>query len=57
MNLSDVFKAIGVAFLVLVITLAASYPMVAFYAYVIEPGHPQSFYTDAAQWIAPWDHD
>ena len=50
----DIFKAFGVAFATLVITLAASFPMVAFYAYLIEPGHPQEFYTEAAQWIAPW---
>jgi hypothetical protein len=39
---------------VLVITLAASYPMVAVYAWLIEPGHPQEYYVEAAQWIAPW---
>ena len=54
MNVLDVLKALGVAVLTLIITLAASFPMVAFYAYVIEPGHPQSFYNDAALWIAPW---
>ena len=50
----DYLKALGVAVAVLVITLAASYPMVAFYAYFIEKGHPQEFYVEAAQWIAPW---
>jgi hypothetical protein len=50
----DYLKALGVGFATLVVTLAASYPMVAFYAYFIEPGHPQEFYTAAAQWIAPW---
>lgn len=50
----DYAKALAVAVAVLVVTLAASFPMVAFYAYFIEPGHPQAFYTDAAQWIAPW---
>ena len=50
----DLLKALGVAVGVLVITLAASYPMVAFYAFFIEPGHPPEFYTEAAQWIAPW---
>ncbi len=50
----DYLKALGVAMLTLTITLIASFPMVAFYAYVIEPGHPQEFYNDAAQWIAPW---
>jgi hypothetical protein len=50
----DFMKAAGVGLAVLVLTLALSYPMVAFYAYFIEPGHPQQFYVEAAQWIAPW---
>jgi hypothetical protein len=50
----DYLKAAGVGVAVLALTLALSYPMVAFYAYFIEPGHPQQFYRDAAQWIAPW---
>lgn len=50
----DYLSALGVAIAVLVITVAASFPMVAFYAYFIEPGHPQEFYTQSAQWIAPW---
>ena len=50
----DYLKALGVAVAALAITLAASFPMVAFYAYFIEPGHPQEFYNEAAQWIAPW---
>ena len=54
MNAFDFVKALGVAIAVLVITLAASFPMVAFYAFVIEPGQPQEFYNEAAQWIAPW---
>lgn len=54
MKPTDFVKAIGVALLTLILTLAASFPMVAFYAYVIEPGHEQQFYVDAAQWIAPW---
>ena len=54
MEALDIPKALGVAVAVLVITLAASFPMVAFYAFVIEPGHPQEFYNEAAQWIAPW---
>lgn len=54
MKPTDIIKAIGVAVFTLIVTLAASYPMVAFYAYFVEPGHPQQFYVDAAQWIAPW---
>ena len=54
MQALDYVKATGVALVTLIITLALSFPMVAFYAYVIEPGHDQTFYTEAAQWIAPW---
>lgn len=54
MDINIALKALGVAVLSLVITLAASFPMVAFYAYVIDPGHPPEFYNEAAQWIAPW---
>ena len=50
----EYLKAAGVGVAVLALTLALSYPMVAFYAYFVEPGHPQQFYVDAAQWIAPW---
>lgn len=50
----DFSQAFGVALASLIITMAASFPMVAFYAYIIEPGQPQEFYVDAAQWIAPW---
>ncbi len=54
MKAIDFIKALGVAIATLAITVAASFPMVAFYAFVIEPGHPQEFYNEAAQWIAPW---
>lgn len=54
MKAFDYLKAIGVAIGVVAITVVASIPMVAFYAYFIEPGHEQEFYTAAAQWIAPW---
>lgn len=54
MKAADLFKALAVAIAVLILTLAASFPMVAFYAFVIEPGHPQEFYNEAARWIAPW---
>lgn len=50
----DFARAAGVGFTVFVSTLLLSIPMVAFYSYVIEPGHPQQFYNDAAKWIAPW---
>lgn len=54
MTAADFAKALAVAIAIVVSTLAASFPMVAFYAFVIEPGHPQEFYNEAAQWIAPW---
>lgn len=54
MQLIDLLKALGVATAVLISTFAFAFPMVAFYAYVIEPGRPPEFYSQAAQWIAPW---
>lgn len=54
MKAIDCLKASGVAIGTIVFTMAASFPMVAVYAYFIEPGHEQEFYTEAAQWIAPW---
>lgn len=54
MKPTDYFKAAGVALAVLVLTVAASFPMVFVYATFVEPGHPQSFYNEAAKWIAPW---
>ena len=54
MKAPDFVKALGVAIATLAITVAASFPMVGFYAFFIEPGHPQEFYSEAAQWIAPW---
>ncbi|MEP1034793.1 hypothetical protein [Ekhidna sp.] len=53
-TLVQCIKALGVAIGTLAITVIASYPMVAFYAYIINPGHDRKFYEDAAQWIAPW---
>ena len=50
----DYIKALGVSIAAIAITVIISFPMVAFYAYFIEPGHEQEFYNDAAQWIAPW---
>lgn len=50
----DYLKAAGVGAAVMAATLAFSFPMVFVYATFIEPGHPQSFYNEAALWIAPW---
>lgn len=54
MKVAEFAIALGVAVFVLVFTMAASFPMVAVYAYLIEPGHPPEFYSEAANWIAPW---
>src|SRR5262245_54782042 len=54
MKPTDYLKAAGVGLLVLVLTMALSFPMVFVYATFIEPGHEQAFYNDAALWIAPW---
>lgn len=54
MTATDSGKALGVAVLVMLLTMAASFPMVAFYASFIEPGHSPEFYSEAALWIAPW---
>ena len=54
MTFAEYARALGVAVFVLAFTLAASFPMVAVYAYLIEPGHPPEFYSEAANWIAPW---
>ena len=50
----DYLKAAGVGLAVMVLTIAASFPMVFVYATFVEPGHPQTFYNEAATWIAPW---
>ena len=50
----DYMKAAGLAFLVIVVTMALSFPMVFAYATFVEPGRPQAFYNEAALWIAPW---
>ncbi len=54
MNLLDFAKALGVAVVLLVLNVAASFGVVWVYATFIEPGHDEAFYQAAAQWIAPW---
>ncbi len=54
MKAADFAKALGLAIVTIIVTLVASIPMVAFYAFFVEPGHPQEYYDEAAQWIAPW---
>ena len=51
---TDIPKANGVALVILVVNVAISFPVVAVYAYVIEPGHDAAFYEASAQRIAPW---
>ncbi len=50
----DYLKASGVALLLMVLNVAASFGVVAVYAYLIEPGHEAAYYEAAAQRIAPW---
>lgn len=50
----DYIKALGVALLLMVLNVAASFGVVAAYAYLIEPGHEAAYYEAAAQSIAPW---
>ena len=52
---TDLLKAIGTALAIMVVNVAISFPVVAVYAYLVEPGHEAEFYEQAAQqWIAPW---
>jgi len=54
MNTRDYGRSVLVGFAVFAGTLLLSIPMVAVYAYLINPGHPQEFYNRAATWIVPW---
>lgn len=54
MNALDFVKAFGVALLLMVLNVTASFGVVAVYAYLIEPGHEAAYYETAAQSIAPW---
>lgn len=54
MNTRDYGRSVLVGFAVFAGTVLLSIPMVAVYAYLINPGHPQEFYNQAATWIAPW---
>lgn len=50
----DFLRAAAVGLCVFIGTILGSVLMVAVYAHLINPGHPQEFYNAAAQWIAPW---
>ncbi|MEQ8963405.1 MAG: hypothetical protein RLP02_36795, partial [Coleofasciculus sp. C2-GNP5-27] len=54
MTFSDLPKVLGVAITALVLTIAGSFLLVLFYAYLVEPGHEADFYIDALQRLAPW---
>ena len=45
---------IGAAILVLVVNVAISFLYVAFYSYVIKPGHDEAFYQEYAKVAAPY---
>jgi hypothetical protein len=50
----DYAKAAGVAVALLVLSFIVAILSVVFYAYVIDPGHPDEYYTEAAPRIVPW---
>lgn len=50
----DYAKAAGVAFLLLVLNVLFSIPVILVYRFFIEPGHSSEFYGEAALRIAPW---
>jgi hypothetical protein len=50
----DYAKAAGVGFLLLVLNVLLSIPVILFYAWFIDPGHPREYYDKAALRIAPW---
>ncbi len=50
----DYLKAFGVALLLMVLNVAASFGVMWVWGTFIEPGHGQAFYEAAAQRIAPW---
>jgi hypothetical protein len=54
MTALDYIKALGVALLLMVLNVAASFAVMAVYGYLIDPGHGADYYESAAQRIAPW---
>lgn len=54
MTTLDYAKALGVALLLMVLNVAASFGVMAVYGYLIDPGHGADYYEAAAQHIAPW---
>ena len=54
MTFNDFLKVLGVAITALLLTIAGSFLLVLFYAYLVEPGHELEFYIDALRRLAPW---
>lgn len=50
----DFLKAAGIAIGLLVINVLIAILVVGVYAALIEPGHTDEFYDEAALWIVPW---
>lgn len=54
MTAIDYVKAFGVALLLMLLNVAASFVVMAVYGYLIDPGHEPEYYQAAAERIAPW---
>ncbi len=54
MKATHILKLIGAALLYLVINVGFSFLYIAFYSYVINPGHPPEFYQEYANVAAPY---
>ena len=54
MNTTYLLKLTGLALLFMVINVGVSILVVAFYAYLINPGHPPEFYEEFATVYAPY---
>lgn len=54
MKPTHILKLIGATLIYLVVNVGASFLYVAFYSYVINPGHPAEFYQEYAQVASPY---
>lgn len=54
MTLGRLVLLVGVALLVLVVNLAASFLYMVVYGYLIDPGHEEQYYRDHIQVAAPY---
>jgi hypothetical protein len=50
----DFLKAAGLALGILVVNVMLSVVVMVVYSYAVNPGHDETYYTLAAQRIAPW---